>query len=405
MKTVQLHDTWPLTRNPANPVAPSPRIAEIRSLGIANIHMYDGLSAAMVLRYSDTREVLMSPDVSADRRKPGFPYVSDANRVNRGSRATLETLDPPEHGEQRGMLAKYLTQKRVRNYRPFIEETVDRLIDDMEAAGQAADFVSQFAEMVPASAISRLLGLPYEDIPFFIDRVRVWMDNAGDPVDIKQAMDDITVYFDTLIDERAGSDANDLISRMIREELATGHIARQQFLLTLHLLITAGFDTTANTLALGMIMLLQDRGQWGELVEDTERRLVPGAVEEMLRYTSVAHNTPMRLAMADLPIGHTVIPAGKAILAPNMGANHDPEYWDQPEKFDIHRDARSHLAFSAGRHQCLGQQLARLELQVALERLPKRLPKLRLASDVAALNFRPLAQVYGVDSVPVRWDE
>jgi cytochrome P450 len=400
----RLDDTWPFRRERSRPLLPPKRLDEIRSIGdLVDITMYDGTPVTLATRYADIRDILMSPDVSSDGRLPGFPYVSDATRANRGARPTMDRLDPPEHDEQRAMLAPSFTQKRIRELRPFVEATVNDLIDAMEASGSTADFSSQFAELIPAIIVAKLLDLPLDDAPFFLDRIHIWTNDQGNPDDIIKATADVTEYFERVIDERTGGDGTDIISGLIRNQLEPGHITRKQLLLTLHLLITAGFDTTTNAIALGTVLLLQNPDSWKELVDSEDPELVQSAVEEMLRYLSVAHSTHIRLARGDIPLGHRVIPAGKGIVAPQMAANHDPERFPDPAKFDMGRDARGHLAFGAGVHQCLGQQLARLELNVVFTLLPKRMPRLALGVPLEQLDFRPNAMVYGVTTMPVRW--
>lgn len=400
----KLDETWPFPRDPKNPILPPPRLAELRKQGPVDIEMYDGTLTTLITDYDGVREVLQSRDVSSDGRLEGFPYITDVSRVNRGGRPTIDRLDPPEHDDQRNMLVSNFTIKRVRELRGFFEEFIDGKLDEIaakEAAGETVDLVADFAQPIPAAAIARLLDFPMTDVPFFLDRVHVWMNDKGDPADIRQAMDDITDYFERLIEERSGGDGQDLVSRLIRDQLEPGHLSRHQFLLTMHLLITGGFDTTANTIALGTMALLQEPEQWKELVDDTDDQLVAGAVEEILRYVSTAHNSVFRLTLNETPIGHTVIPAGKAVIATQMAANHDPAKWENPDTLDIHRDARDHLAFGLGLHQCIGQALARLELQIVFSKLTKRFPNLELVSPPEELDYR-VAVVYGVERVPVR---
>jgi cytochrome P450 len=168
----------------------------------------------------------------------------------------------------------------------------------------------------------------------------------------------------------------------------------------LHLLVIGGFDTTANMIALGTILLLQNPSQMKDLREDPE--LIQGAVEEMLRYLSVAHHVAFRLAKADIEISDICIHAGDGVIAPVSAANHDPEVFPEPQAFDVRRDARDHVAFGFGVHQCLGQHLARLELQVVFTKLLRRFPTLRLEASPADLHFKD-SMIYGVERCPVSW--
>ena len=398
---VQLSESWPFARDRACPVLPPPRLAEIRKLDrLVDIELYDGTPCTLATRYDDVRAIMMHPNTSSDATLEGFPYISAASRANRGERRTMERTDPPRHDELRSMLAAEFTIKKIRAYRPFLEALVERLLDQMEAAGPPADLVASLAEPVPAAVICELLDLPADDAPFFNERVHTWMNDLGDPRDIARAMTDITDYFERLIDVRADGGGQDLVSRLIRDQLQTGKISRPDLLLMFHLLITAGFDTTANSIALGTMALLEDGDAWRQLAADPT--LAAGAVEELQRYLSVAHNAVFRLTRGPVEIGDDVIPANHAVIASTLAANHDPDHYPDPARVDLNRDARDHLAFGVGLHQCLGQALARIELQVVFERLPQRFPGLRLDASVDDLRFRQ-AIVYGVETLPVRW--
>jgi cytochrome P450 len=402
--TLRTIDTqWPFKRDPAHPLLPPPEIAEIRAQGDpVEVALYDGTRATLFTNYEQVTTVLMSPNSSSDGAAPGFPYISDSTRANRGSRPTIDRLDPPEHDRQRAMLAPSFTTKRIRQLKPAIEATVEGLLDDLEKKG-SADLLSDFAELVPANVITTLLGLPYDKADFFLDRVHRWMNDQNDPADIAEAMDDIKVYFGQVIDERAGSEGTDLISILVRERLETGQIDRNQLIITLHLLLSAGFETTANAIALGAVALLQEPEAWRELAETEDEEVVKRAVEEVLRFVSPAHQTHIRLASEPIPVGHYTIQAGDGIIATQLGANHDPAQFPDPDRLDIHRDARSHLAFGLGLHQCLGQALARLEMQIVFTLLPRRFPNLRLEKSVTELSYRTSSVAYTASPVPVTW--
>ncbi|MGO4689498.1 cytochrome P450 [Glaciibacter sp. 2TAF33] len=402
-----LPDIWPFSRDPQNPLLPPPQLAEVRETGDpVEVFMYDGARATLVTTYAQVVEVLTSPNVSSDGTKPGFPYISDSARANRGSRPTIDRLDSPEHDRQRAMLAPSFTMKKIRTMRPAIEETVGKLLDTMEAKGEAkggVDLLTEFAELVPATVVTQLMGLPLDRADFFLDRVHRWMNDQADPADIAVAMEDIKEYFGEVVDSRIGSDGTDLISILVRERLETGQIDRNQLLLTLHLLLSAGFETTANAIALGAVALLQEPEAWRELAETDDDEVVKGAVEEVLRFVSPAHQTHIRIADGEIPVGHYTIQPGEGIIATHMAANHDPAQFPDPDRLDIHRDARSHLAFGLGLHQCLGQALARLEMQVVFSMLPRRFPNLRLEKPVTELTYKTASIAYTAAPVPVTW--
>jgi cytochrome P450 len=169
------------------------------------------------------------------------------------------------------------------------------------------------------------------------------------------------------------------------------------------LLLLAGHETTANMIALGTLALLEHPDQLALLRDSDDPKLVAGAVEELLRYLNITHNGRRRVALADIEIGGQVIRAGEGIILANDVGNRDPDAFADPDRLDLRRDARHHVAFGFGVHQCLGQPLARMELQVVYSTLYRRIPTLRLATDVRRIPFKDDGFVYGVYELPVTW--
>jgi cytochrome P450 len=270
----------------------------------------------------------------------------------------------------------------------------------MAEHGGPVDLIDMLAQPVPSSVICRILDLPTDRSDFFQDRVRTWMSLDNPPEVAQQANQNILDYFTEVVDERCEEPADDLISRMIINQVQTGKLSRAELLHMLQLLLVGGFDTTANMIALGTLTLLQHPDQLTLLKNDPS--LVNTAVEELLRYLSVAHQVAFRLALDDIDLGSQCIHAGEGVIAPIAAANRDPEVFADPDKFDITRDARRHVAFGFGLHQCLGQPLARVELQVVFSKLFVRFPNLRLAVSPDELVFRN-SIIYGVAELPVTW--
>ena len=169
------------------------------------------------------------------------------------------------------------------------------------------------------------------------------------------------------------------------------------------MLLVAGHETTANMIALGTLALLEHPGQLAALRGADDPELVRGAVEELLRFLTIAHFGRRRVALADIEINGQWIRAGEGIILPNDVGNRDPDVFTEPGRLDVHRDARRHLAFGSGVHQCVGQPLARMELQVVYGTLYRRIPSLRLAVQVTAIPFKHDAAIYGVYELPVTW--
>jgi len=390
---------WPLQRT--CPLEVPPGLAEIREQEpITKVGLWDGSTAWLATRYHDIRSLLGNPALSSDTSREGFPQSSATAVAQRGGQKSFVRTDPPVHDQHRLMLTADFMVKHVRALRPYLDELLDRVFDEMEASDRPVDLVRVLAQPVPANVITQLLGLPPEDSEFFLDRVNTWMSLDSTPEVAAKAGKDALDYFDRLIDIRTAHLGEDLVSRLIRDHVQTGELTRLELQHMLHLLLVGGFDTTANMIALGTLTLLEHPEQLADLVADPE--LVPKAVEELLRYLSVAHHVAFRQAADEVEVGGKCIHAGDGVIAPVMAANHDPEVFADPGRFDIHRDARGHLAFGYGIHQCLGQALARVELQAVFARLFQRFPTLRLACAMEDLRFKN-ALIYGVEELPVTW--
>jgi cytochrome P450 len=212
-------------------------------------------------------------------------------------------------------------------------------------------------------------------------------------------------YIDALLLEKEHNpgDGSDLLGRMAIEWINPGKVSHADAVQMATLLYLAGHETTANQIGLGLLSLFQHPEQRDALMADGS--LVKGALEEMLRFHSITHMNSNRVATEDVMIGGQLIRKGEGVLALLHGANHDPAAFPEPERFDIRRDTKdqSHVAFSFGIHQCLGQPLARLELQVVFETIFKRFPNLRLAVPADTLHYKDKSFVYGLKALPVSW--
>lgn len=246
-----------------------------------------------------------------------------------------------------------------------------------------------------------MLGVPYEDHGFFQENSnrRIALDLPPHvPV---EATKEMRRYFGRLLKERMAGTGDDLLTRIARDHIATGAISHEEGELLAYTLVQAGHETTANVIALGVLLLMQNPDQLKALLADPG--LVNSAAEEMLRFTTVLQFGMARAALEDVEIGGQVVRKGEGLFAMLISANHDPEVFPNPEVFDVSRCQRNHVAFSYGVHQCAGQQLARMELQEVFSRLFQRLPGLRLAVPFEALRFKHQNVVFGVETLPVVW--
>jgi cytochrome P450 len=221
------------------------------------------------------------------------------------------------------------------------------------------------------------------------------------PAEAQQKARELADYFLRLIRRKEEAPGDDLVSRIIEEHIRPGHLSREDFAEIGAMILRAGHDTTSNMIGLGTLILLEHPEQAAAVRNDPD--VVPGAVEELLRFVSPVQFLPRRVALEDVAIGDVVIREGDGVFALNPAANRDPAVFPDPDTFDVHRDASHHVAFGFGIHQCLGQILARLELQVVLPLLLQRLPNLRIAAKHGQIRFKDDMQIYGVHNLPVAW--
>lgn len=367
---------------------------------LRRVTLYDGRQAWLVTKHEAARKLLADPRLSSDRTHSDFPATSPRFRGLRDRRPAFISMDPPEHGSRRRMLISEFTVKHIKGMRADIERIVHGFIGEMLAAGPPADLVSQFALPVPSMVICRLLGVPYEDHDLFQDASRRLV-QATDEAGAITARDDLDHYLDGLITKLQAEPGPGLLGSLVAEQLANGEIDRQELVSTAMLLLVAGHETTASMTSLSVITLLEHPDQHAVLRADPS--LVPGAVEELLRYLAIADIAGGRIAKADIQIEGQLIRAGEGVIVTNSIANRDGSAFEDPDTFDVHRSARHHIAFGYGVHQCLGQNLARLELEVIIAALFDRIPTLRLAVPVEQLTLRPGTTIQGVNELPVTW--
>lgn len=305
-------------------------------------------------------------------------------------------MDDPEHGRYRKLLTGKFTVRRMRLLSERVEQVTADHLDAMERQGSPVDLVQAFAQPIPALMICELLGVPYEDHDFFRRNVTPLNDSDA-PVDEQMAaMNALGEYLYALVVAKRAEPTDDILG-----ELTTADLTDEELTGIAFLLLGAGLDTTANMLALGTFALLQHPDQLAALREDPE--LIDGAIEELLRYLTITH-TGMRAAVEDVELGGHLVKAGETVAISVMTANRDPEKFADPDRLDIGRKSAGHLAFGHGVHQCLGQQLARVQMKVAFTGLLARFPKLRLAVPAGEVPLKSKSDIYGVAALPVAWD-
>jgi cytochrome P450 len=346
--------------------------------------------------------VLSDSRFSADTMHSKFPHPSAGFEARREQFRTFIVMDDPEHARQRRMLTGDFAIKRTEALRPKIQDTVDRLIADLLAGDSPADLVRQFSEPLPSLVICEILGVPFADHEFFQDQTRVMASRDTEVAESVAAGHRLHDYLRDLLLEKNRRPTDGVLSRLAVNRLRTGELNVEELTRMAQLMVTAGHETTANMISLGTRALLRNPDQLALLRESDDPRLVAGAVEELLRYLSVTTGR-RRVALEDVEVGGQLIRAGEGVIVDLDTAKRDSTVFDQPERLDLRRNARQHVAFGFGAHQCLGQSLARVELQVVHGTLFRRVPSLRLAAETTDIQFKDDAIVYGVYELPVAW--
>ncbi|MEU6348397.1 cytochrome P450 [Streptomyces sp. NPDC047072] len=394
-----------MTPHPALPTTrplldPAPEYAKWQTEEpVRRVTIWGDNSPWLITRHEDARAVLADPRFSADADREGFPGLRPQAPPRGPGQFFL--MDPPDHTRLRRMLVPDFTFRRIEALRPAIARICDDLLDAMTADGATeADLVTAYALPQPSLVICELLGVPYEDHGFFREQAQAFTSFTTGTTDVLGARRALYGYLTELLVARGKEPADDLLSRLATERVATGEATVEEAVGVAFVLLLAGFETTANMFPLSAVALLRNPGQLEVLRAQPE--LWPEAVEELLRYLTVSHWGLRRIATEDVEIGGVRIRAGEGVAVAIQAANRDPAVYPDPDSLDVRRDASGHLAFGHGLHQCVGQSLARAELQIGLPALFGRLPGLRLTASPEELAL-PMSAMHGVRSLPVAW--
>ncbi|NUP15621.1 MAG: cytochrome P450 [Streptomyces sp.] len=392
---------FPMPRQSRCPFDPPSALKELQEEGpLAKVRLWDGSESWLVTRYAEQRALLGDPRVSADTDQPGYPTKASSEAGE--GKLSFIMMDDPEHARLRRMVTAPFAVKKVEAMRPAVQKIVDDLIDDLLAGPQPVDLVEAFALPIPSLVICELLGVPYDDHELFQENTKTMVRSTATPTERGAATREMAGYLDGMIGKRLTDPKDDLLSS-IAGRVTAGELDHGQATEMALLLLIAGHETTANMIALGTAALLEHPDQLKLLRESDDPKFVAGAVEELLRYLHITHLGRRRAVTEDIEIGGQVIRAGEGVIMVNEIGNRDPEVFADPDRLDLTRDARRHVAFGFGVHQCLGQPLARMELQVVYSTLYKRIPTLKLACALEDVKFKHDAFIYGVHELPVSW--
>ncbi|KAB1140355.1 cytochrome P450 [Streptomyces luteolifulvus] len=384
------------------PYHPPPAYDPLRAARpLTRITLYDGRPAWLVSGHAVARELLADQRLSTDRTRAGFPTPTERFAAVSNRTVALLGVDDPRHRVQRRMMIPAFTLKRATELRPEILRIVNEQIDAMIAHGPPADLVTAFALPVPSMVICALLGVPYADHDFFEGQTRRLL-RGPTAADTRDARDRLDAYFEELIDrkQKQPEPGGGLLDELVHQQLREGELGREELIALATILLVAGHETTANMISLGTYTLLQHPGRLAELRRDPA--LLPAAVEELMRLLSIADGL-LRMATEDIEVAGATIRAGDGVVFATSVINRDEDAYPEPDTLDWHRSARHHVAFGFGIHQCLGQNLARAELEIALSTLFDRLPTLRLAAPADEIPFKPGDTIQGMLELPVTW--
>ncbi|GAA5140077.1 cytochrome P450 [Pseudonocardia adelaidensis] len=390
--------TLPTARHPDRPFDPPAELAAIRErYPLVRMTYPDGHDGWLATGYQAGRAIL------ADRRFSSRYELMHLPMPIEGAPAELPPapvgdltgIDPPHHTRLRRLLVGYFTVRRMRALSERVEEITAARLDGMQRQGPPVDLVTAFASPIPALVICELLGVPYADRDTFQRHVYTLTDLSSAAAARGAAMEALHTYLLGLVRTKRSHPGDDILSSIPSSALTDDELAG-----TGAFLLGAGLDTTANMLGLGTFALLRHPDQLAVLRSD--RGIVDGAVEELLRYLTITH-TNIRAALEDVEVEGQLIRAGETVTISMQAANRDPVRYPDPDVLDLRRRATGHLTLGHGIHQCLGQQLARVEMRVAFPALLTRFPALRLDCEPADVPLRTHSNIYGVHHLPVSW--
>lgn len=395
-------------QDPANRLDPYPFYERMRSeQPRCFVSQFDSWA---VSTHADATAVLRDPRFSSSNRHyAGYEQFTEMVRalgfgpiLDMSEKAML-FLDPPDHTRIRRLTAKAFTAHAVEAMRPHIQQLVDGMLDAVSDRG-TMDVVGDLAYPLPVTVISEMLGVPVEDHSMFAEwtAAAVRLIDPGDDFSVfgpaKDAVEGYADYFRGLIEERRRAPREDLLTALVEAEDAGDRLDAQELISTMILLFVAGHETTVSLIGNGLLALFRHPDETARLRDDPS--LIQVAVEEMLRYDSPIQLTG-RVATEDIDLDDLHVNRGQQVVVLLGAANRDPAQFAEPGQFDVGRADNRHVAFGGGIHHCLGAPLARLEAQVAIATMLRRLPELRLIDDEPPR--KQTVTLRGLTALPVAW--
>ncbi|MFD7653480.1 cytochrome P450 [Actinosynnema sp. NPDC059797] len=386
----------------ADPHAYHARLREERAA--TEVVLPRGTRAWLVTRYDEARAALADPRFS--KHYEGFQRVMELAQTRPEDTGAFEesltrhmlNMDPPDHTRLRKLVTKAFTARRVEQLRPRVQEITDRLLDDAAGAVGPVDLVDALAFPLPITVICEMLDVPMEERDDFRAWSNVLVGGSAEVSEIEAAGKAMATYLFGLVEHKRANPGDDFFSALVHADEDGDRLDQGELIAMAFLLLVAGHETTVNLIANGVYHLLRHPDQLAKLRAD--RSLLPGAVEEFLRYESPVNQATFRYALEDVELGDVVIPKDALVLVSLLSGNRDSSKFPDADRFDITRPTGGHLAFGHGIHFCLGAPLARLEGEIAVGALLDRFD-VEPADDLDGLPWRPGTLIRGLVSLPV----
>lgn len=362
----------------------------------------------LITRFDDAKTALTDPRLSKDLYGPEQHYLRIFGPNSEGLNKNMLNSDPPEHTRLRRIVSQAFAPRRIEALRPRVARIVDDLLDKIVPQGQS-ELMHEFAIPLPMRVISELLGIPAADHDRVLDWTQVIRTSGSsgrspqeDRAAVQEAQLRLHHYFADLVQAKRAHPADDMISALIEACDQDGKLSEAELVTTSFLLLFAGHQTTADFIGNATVALLTNPDQLAVLRATPE--LLPAAIEELLRFDGPLPVASPRIATEDVEYEGVCIPRGSIVGVVINSANHDPAHFAEPDRLDLSRERGPHIGFGHGVHYCLGVSLARMEAQIGIGALLRRLPELRLGVPVAELRRLPAASPFrGLLELPVRF--